>query len=314
MDKEFLMGNKDWLMRSRAYGDPSTSISPGLRKNLTMAAMRRAYEFYSDFFNISSITNVDFENLITEYERHYSQAISLGLFAAGGIRERDYLNFWCLSHIFSPEVYVESGVFIGSSLHAFINSPGIKKIFAIDPNLNNLKIPEKSISRVELIDDKDFSQIKIDLSGMRSLVYFDDHIDTACRIIQAYDKGFRYVLFDDSTGLEGICQRLYPAIPTIPMITNAEIFSPGDELSWTFNRPLTMGLKGIVKNIIQRKSNVARIRVGLTITQELIEKCLEAKKLIRKYEMIPNLGEFIPQPHPERMVDTSKFIVELYQS
>ena len=107
---------------------------------------------------------------------------------------------------------------MGSSIHAFMNSPAIKKIFAIDPDLRNLKIPRKSIPGAELIDEKDFSQIDFVLSGMKALVYFDDHIDTARRIIQASQKGFRYVLFDDSTGLEGICQRFYPAIPTIPMI------------------------------------------------------------------------------------------------
>lgn len=314
MDKKFLMGNNDWLIRSRAEGNLSTSMSSGLRNNLIMAAMRRAYEFYSDFFDLSiGVSNVDFGELAIEYERDYSQAISLGLFASGGIREKDHLNFWCLSHIFSPEVYVESGVFIGSSLHAFINSPSIKKIYAIDPNLNKLRLPKKSILKVELVDDKDFSQIKFHLSGMRTLAYFDDHIDTANRILQAFEKGFRYILFDDSTGLEGICQRLYPAIPTIPMIMNAEILSPGDELSWTFDRTSTTGLKDIVKKNIRRKSNVVGTSVRLVITQELIEKCFMAKKRIKKYDVLPNLGEFIPQPHPVRMVDTSKFLVELDQ-
>jgi len=199
-------------------------------------------------------------------------------------------------------------------LHAFINSPGIRKIIAIDPNLNKLKIPKESIPGAKLIDDKDFSQIKIDLSGVRSLAYFDDHIDTADRILQSFDKGLRYVLFDDSTGLEGICQRLYPAIPTIPMIMNAELLSPGDELSWYFNRPSNTELRDIIKRIIRRISGEGGTRLTLVIAQELIEKCLDTKKLIRKYKMLPNLGEFIPQRYPERIVDTSKFIVELNQS
>lgn len=313
MDKKYLMGNSDWLMRSRTDTDSATIISPKLRKNLIMAAMRRAYQFYADFLNIS-ISTVEFEELIVEYERDHSQAISLGLFQSGGIREKDHLNLWCLSHIFLPEVYIESGVFIGSSLHAFINSPKIKKILAIDPDLKMLKIPCKDIPGIEFIDDKDFSQIKINLSGIRSLAYFDDHIDTAARIIQSFDKGLRYVLFDDSTGLEGICQRLYPAIPTIPMIMNAEILSPGDELSWNFNRPSNAEQQNIISRIFRRKKSEERIRVTLAITQELLEKCFEAKKLIKKFEVLPNLGVFIPQQHPGRIVDTSMYIVELEQS
>ncbi|NES83176.1 MAG: hypothetical protein F6K10_18195 [Moorea sp. SIO2B7] len=312
MDKKFLMGVGDWLTRSNAAVDKSTYVSPRLRKNLIMAAISRSYDFYSNFFEIP-VTNIDFEKLAAEYERHYLQAISLGMFAVGGIREKDHLNFWCLSQLFSPEVYVESGVFIGSSLHAFINSPAIKKIFAIDPNLSKLRIPRESIPGAELIDSKDFSQIDFTLSGMKSLVYFDDHIDTARRIIQASEKGFRYLLFDDSTGLEGICQRLYPAIPTIPMIMNADILNPGDELAWTFGSSSINGVRGFAKNIIRGKSNMAATRLNLSISQELIEECFEAKKLIKKYRVISNLGEFIPPQYPERMVDTSKYLVELHQ-
>lgn len=309
MDKQFLMGNDDWLRRSKAVEDMPTAISAGLRRNLILAAMKKAHAFYADFFDIP-ISSVDFAKQVIKYERDYSGAISLGLFSPGGIREKDHLNLWCLNQLFLPEVYVESGVFIGSSLHAFINSPGIKKIVAIDPNLSNLRLPAKSIPGAQLIDNKDFSQIEIDVRGRKALAYFDDHIDTANRIIQAAQKGFRYVLFDDSTGLEGICQRLYPAIPTIPMIMNVEILSPGDELSWTFIRPSTSSLKNIVNKFILGRN---RIRVRLFITQQLIDKCFEARTLIRKYEAIPNLGEFIPQPHPERMSDTSKFLVELEQ-
>jgi len=34
-----------------------------------MAAMSRAYDFYSDFFD-TPVTNIDFEKLAAEYERH----------------------------------------------------------------------------------------------------------------------------------------------------------------------------------------------------------------------------------------------------
>ncbi|MFV1977065.1 MAG: hypothetical protein ACC651_15085 [Candidatus Scalindua sp.] len=292
MDKKFLMGANDWLVRSKAEENQPTAISPKLRKNLVMLAMRKAYDFYSNFF-VTPLSKCDFDNLFAEFERDYSHARSLDLLVHGGVREKDYLILWCLSHMFLPEVYVESGVFVGSSLHAFINSPRIKKILAIDPNLSNLRIPKQNIPDVEFINDKDFSQLETHFSGMRSLVFFDDHIDTASRILQAFEKGFRYVLFDDSTGLEGICQRLYPAVPTIPMIMNIEIYSPGDELSWIYK--------------------AAGYHVRLVITQELIEKCIEAKSVVKKYDAIPDLGEFIPQPHPEAIVDKTKFIVELDQ-
>ena len=204
MDKKYLMGHSDSLTRFASGGDDSTYISPGLHSNLLMTALRKACVFYSNFFN-KPISNIDFQKLAIEYSKIRTHALSLELFEEGGIREKDHLNFYCLGYILSPEIYIESGVFIGSSLHAFIKSPNLKKTIAIDPNLGALRIPKKEIPGCILIDREDFSQIEIDHLGQKSLVFFDDHIDTTDRIIQSSKKGFIYLLFDDSTGLEGIC-------------------------------------------------------------------------------------------------------------
>ncbi|NNJ45157.1 MAG: hypothetical protein HKP62_03980 [Sulfurovum sp.] len=252
-----------------------------------------ACEFYSTFFG-KSLSNVDYNKLYDQYEKIYEDAISLGLFMEGGIKEKDHLNFWCLGYVLEPEIYIESGVFIGTSMHAFIKSPNIKKTVGIDPYLDLLKVPKEDIPGCILIDDKDFSQIKFDHEEKESLVYFDDHINTADRIIQAYDNNFRYVLFDDSTGFEGVCQRLYPAIPTVPMIMNCELLSPGDELSWSF-----------------QSESIDSTRVLLSISQGFIDKCLLSKKLIKQFVKTPDLGEFLPQSIPEKVVDTSKYLVEL---
>lgn len=293
MDKKYLMGHKDGIVRTASVKNTQTFISDGLREKLTTAAIRTACEFYSIFF-VKPLLNVDYPKLYNQYEKIYSDAISLGLFIEGGIREKDHLNYWCLGYVLAPEVYIESGVFIGTSLHAFVRSPHIKKVVAIDPYLETLKVPHEDIPKCALIDDKDFSQIEFEHLGNESLVYFDDHINTADRILQAYDKGFRYVLFDDSTGLEGVCQRLYPAIPTIPMIMNCEILEPGDELSWSF-----------------QSESVDSTRVSFSITQDLVDKCFQSRGVIKRYAKIPDLGEYIPQSYPEKVVDTSKYLVEL---
>lgn len=310
MDKQYLMGNNNVLTRSGSDTDQVTFISPRLRSNLIRFAMMRAFDFYSTFLGESFLA-LDYEKLITEYEQDFSHALSLGLLKAGGICEKDHLNLWCLSRAFAPEVYIESGVFIGSSLHAFIKSPKLKKVIAIDPNLSKLKIPKADIPGAVLINDKDFSQLEIDCTDSKSLVYFDDHINTADRILQASQKGLTHLLFDDSTGFEGICQRLYPAVPTIPMIMNCDLLSPGDELSWTFRRSSSKGFKGFVKRAILRNSSQNNIRVSLRITKDFINKCQQAKKRINKCCKILDLGEYIPQLHPGRTADTSKFLIEL---
>ncbi|MDP1171564.1 hypothetical protein, partial [Klebsiella pneumoniae] len=88
--------------------------------------------------------------------------------------------------------------------------------------------------RVKFIGDMDFSELQLDIEDDEvSLAYFDDHVDSAARILQASEKGLKYLVFDDSTGLEGVCQRAYPAVPTIPMILDIECFRPGDRMAWT---------------------------------------------------------------------------------
>ncbi|WP_139240770.1 hypothetical protein [Geitlerinema sp. PCC 9228] len=302
MEKQYLMHINSVLTYSSVEKNEPTFMSPKLRSKFIQAAIRYACDFYSDFFGegVNIGQDLDNEKLYIEYNKIYSHALSLGLFQPGGISEKDHLNFWCLANIFSPEMYIESGVFIGSSLHAFINSlnPDLKKIIAIDPNLSNLKVSTKNSLDMLLVDDKDFYQIDIDTTSFyKTLVFFDDHINSAERILQAYEKGLAYLLFDDSTGLEGICQRFYPAIPTVPMIINCHLLSPGEELCWTL-----------------KKNSDTGVRISLTINQELIDKCYQAKSLIKKCSKIPELGDFIPQPYPGKTVNSSKYLIELKQS
>lgn len=307
MDENFLMGKSDGLIRSKAKIFEPTFISPNLRTSLIIAAIKKACNFYASFLD-KDISSFNYEELANEYEQMRLHALEIGLFKSGGVYEKDHLNLWCLSQTLLPKIYVESGVFIGSSLHAFLQSPALIKAFAIDPDLSKLMIPKGKLTNTTLIDNQDFSQIEIQVSGQNALVYFDDHIDTANRILQAYKKGFKYALFDDSTGMEGICQRLYPAIPTVPMIVNCHLLNVGDEICWSFRKNQL-----VPSRFFFRRQEMREIwtRVCLTFSQELIDKCHQAKAIIKQYSKIPDLGEFIPQTTPERMPDTSKFIVEL---
>ncbi len=313
MDKQYLMQNNCVLIRSATDNNEATFLSHQLRSRLIRIAMMEAFKFYSKFFNELSST-FDYDKLMIEYEQDFSDALSLGLFKPGGIREKDHLNLWCLGHIFAPEIYIESGVFIGSSLHAFIKSPKLKKVIGIDPNLSNLKIPKIDIPGAELISDRDFSQIEIGDALGKTLVYFDDHISAAERILQASQKGIKYLLFDDATGFEGMCHRLYPAVPSVPMIMNSSLFEEGDRLAWTFKpkRPSRETFPSFIKRTLLGRSNNNLRRVSFSMTHDLINQCHEAKRLIKKCCKIPDLGDYIPELYPERKSDTSKFLIELH--
>jgi hypothetical protein len=92
---------------------------------------------------------------------------------------------------------------------------------------------------------------------------------------------------------------------------NCELLTPNDELCWTFFGKSSYNYKDLVKKILLRRKSHKQLRVSLKITEDLITKCQHAKRLIKKWDKIPDLGEYIPQINPEKRIDTSKFLIEL---
>jgi len=310
MHKKFLMGNNDGIVRSKASPDATTVISPRLRTKLTTLAIIKSMQSFSEFFGMSA-EGFDYDQLAAKYEAVADNAVSLEMFIMGSIQEKDHINFWCLNQLYHPEVYLESGVFIGSSMHAFADSPTLKETVAIDPNIHKLRVRHDRFADLKAIRDSDFSELTMDHSGKKSVAYFDDHIDPASRILQAHEKGFRYVVFDDATGLEGLCQRLYPAVPTIPMIVNPDLYQIRDSLSWTYKKKFTM--KALMKKLLMIKGGEMSVRLDFIITDTIRERCDKANSVIVKHARFPDLSDFVAQSRPRFMCDTTKYILELKQ-
>lgn len=310
MNVKYLMGKADSIVRETVTVEEYSFISSGFKSRFLEIAISQAIKFYASFFNIESqiFSASDFNK---EYEIVYKNALDLGLFKKGGIREKDHLNLWVLSKVYQPSLYVESGIYIGSSLHAFlINNPS--KVIGIDPNLKFFKINSEKYSNLSLVSEKDFSELQIDDIPDKNLAYFDDHINAAARIIQASKKGLKYLLFDDATGLEGICQRKYPAYPTVPMVMHYKSLAINDELHWTFSITKKIKQKGFLnklKGTFREEIMIEKLKIS--ITENIIAQCKEASSKILRVSRIPDLGEYIIQSKPEKMVDTSKYLIEL---
>lgn len=312
MKKEFVMNNNSLLSYKKSNKRANTTLNHSLHLSLRKKAIEECFKFCASFFNMQYPHSIDFDEIVKKYENDVNEALSMGLLKKGGIPIKDYLIFWCLGYFFKPETYIESGVFIGSSLHALIKSSNLKEGIAIDPNLNKLKIPNTDLKNIKLIQENDFSELKIDFNKEKTLVFFDDHINTANRIIQSSNLGVKYIIFDDSIGFEGICQRKYPAVPTIPMIQNYDIFNPGDKISWDSGGLKTVGLNiKILKQILFGRNTLRTTRVELELTEEIIDYCKKAYTKIKKIAELPDLGTFIPQLYPSASYDIRKYIVEL---
>ena len=291
MDKKYYMGASDALLRRSAMSMVATTISRDWHLGLLSAAIAEAVASIADSLG-RTVPSLDIDLLAAEYEVAFNEAVAFGLFRPGGIRSKDHLGLWCLARVLRPDIYVESGVFIGSSLHAVISGHMPETVVAIDPNLTRLRVPRTKVPGGQFIDDQDFSQLTLNCSGQNALAYFDDHIDTAERILQSAQKGIRCIVFDDSTGMEGICQRLYPAVPTLPMIMNCDLLRAGQELCWSFTQISSGSAGGLLAQIARQIVGRGCVRVSFTVTDELIDKCHRAKRVVSKWAKSPKLGNF----------------------
>jgi hypothetical protein len=163
-----------------------------------------------------------------------------------------------IAQALQSEVLVESGVFKGASLYTLRAACPDAKVFAFDIDLSNLTFRDPSIEYHE----GDWSEAFPKPSGPNDLIYFDDHINNCLRVRQAYDQGFRHVVFDDSPDIGELHKWRYPGVPTVQMAFNGTI-EPGESVAWVWkNRKLeytydlehTHGALDVIEEVVELPS------------------------------------------------------------
>jgi hypothetical protein len=100
---------------------------------------------------------------------------------------------------FRPSLIIESGVYIGQSTWALRKASPSARLDSFDIDLSNLQYEDKTVTFHECDwVDGDWSED----AKTEAVCFFDDHVDQVRRVIEAYQKGFRYLLFDDNTPVE----------------------------------------------------------------------------------------------------------------
>lgn len=320
MEDRYLLAKASPLDSQPTTETGPNRVSPELFERLVAESIRTTYRFGDALLGSAmACSDADFAMLAKRYINHEKEGTDLGLFQPGGIRQKDHLLFWSLANYLDLDVYVESGVRGGSSLHGYLGAPNLDSVVAIDPDLSQLQLPVSVLGSTRLVDSKDFSQLDFTTESASSLVYFDDHIDAAMRIMQAHEKGFRFVVIDDAPGMEGMCQRAFPAFPTVPMIMRSDLLAPGDWVEWFYQSNLSRRqspkakVKKGVKKLLGRSADHAPYkRISFQVDDKLIGKCQTAGSLVKSWGQLPDLGEYIPQRRFEKMISTTKYILELH--
>jgi len=138
---------------------------------------------------------------------------------AGSTSLAGLLPLYVVSRLIDPDMIIESGVFVGSSLHMFSSTFDRLPIYAFDINLKKLRVKPDNAS----LNEMDWSQFNNLPRHDNTLAFFDDHINCAKRILECQSKGVRWAIFDDSPPVGRLFNYRYPAIPSIPMIMDESI-------------------------------------------------------------------------------------------
>ena len=160
-----------------------------------------------------------------------------------------------------PDLIIESGVWKGHTTWLFNKACPESKILGFDINLKHLEFNHPGASFLEADwNTHIFNQVDPE----KSLIFFDCHVNHAQRIIEASEKGFKHLIFDDNPPLFKLFSYGQPGYPTAQMLLDPDSL-PIEAVSWIWK---------------QKK-----------ITAVLdIEQALVASSLIQKHIIFPDVG------------------------
>ena len=179
----------------------------------------------------------------------------------GGAGEYPSAWIYLIVKLFNPNLIVESGVWKGHTSWLLRQACPETEIHSFDISLGMLECKLEDVSYYEH-DWMSNNVIKnIDINA-RSLVFIDDHVNQCKRINEAYNMGFKYVLFDDNLPvIDNTYNDGRPACPTLQLIYSDHEY--GDQITYE--------------------------RKGKRFIYEYLEKDVyHAKKYINNYYVIPD--------------------------
>ncbi|OIP90866.1 MAG: hypothetical protein AUK55_12205 [Syntrophobacteraceae bacterium CG2_30_61_12] len=173
-----------------------------------------------------SISPQELQQTTEEFLRIYPQR-PIKINTGGTGLGANYWMFVVLRQI-KPNLIIESGVWKGQSSWLLRQARPTAEIHAFDICLNNMLHKEPSIAYHECdwIAENIFNR-----QPNEGLVFFDDHSNQAKRVREAYDRGFKWLLFDDNVPTDQINRIGRPALPSISMLFDPKL-KEGDLIRW----------------------------------------------------------------------------------
>lgn len=148
---------------------------------------------------------------------------------AGGSRFNSSTWLFVLTRLLAPRLIVESGTHRGHSAWLFRRAAPAARLVTFDISHEALE---------DRVDDIDYRLGDWSASELRAgeadhaLVFFDDHVDQARRVREAWERGFRWLIFDDNLPAQALFATGRPPASTISMLYDPTL-RHGEVLTWT---------------------------------------------------------------------------------
>ncbi len=224
-----------------------------IKEDLRIRILRELNGFINSFFNDLKIIRIELEikdllDFLTFYNDNPARD------GAGATRYNNLLWLFIFCRCLRPEIIVESGVYIGRSLWTLRKASPGAELYAFDIDLKRLKFHDDSITYREM----DWSQYEVQAKSRNDLCYFDDHINNCLRIKQAYERGFKHIIFDDSPSVMNLHSFRFPGVPTAQMILDNNL-KEGDVITWkwqdkilryTHSESYTFAVRDMIERIV----------------------------------------------------------------
>jgi hypothetical protein len=217
---------------------------------------------YADqFFSLDlfpSSMQADTKSLISDFFNMYTNRNLTDNTHGSGFHNAFWI--YLFARILNPELIVESGVWKAHTTWLLEQACPEATIFGFDRNLKHVEYDNLKATLIES-DWGSFKFPKFDPE--KAFIFFDCHVNNALRILEARDKGFKHLLFDDNPPVHKIFSHI-PGIPTAAMLDSGlGIDQP--EIKWVWND------KEVTRSID-------------------VEQAKKAKDLIKVHQVFPDVG------------------------